>query len=148
MRSPEQTLCPFRAFRLPSGRDILLLHRLLKPGGLVMLIEPLGPEEDTVEAAVEEPVVEEAAVVESAVVEEEAPAAPAPAAPVAAPALVPAPAPAAAPVSPARRDAGRGGARDGVAGGRHAHVRVDQAAARRDGCRFEDVQAHLGRDRL
>ena len=34
------------------------------------------------------------------------------------------------------------GARDGVAGGRHAHVRVDQAAARRDGCRFEDVQAH------
>ena len=26
-------------------------HKLLKPGGLVMLIEPLGPEEDTVEAA-------------------------------------------------------------------------------------------------
>ena len=53
---------------------------------------------------------------------------------------------AAPPRLPASRDADRGGARGGLAGGRHAHVRVDQAAARRDGCRFEDVPP--GRDRL
>ena len=109
------------------------------------------PVEEAAEVAVEvavEAAVEEAAVVESAVVEEEAPAAPAPSSTCRGAGSGSTGAGGGTRLSGADRDADRGGTRDGVAGGRHAHVRVDQAAARRDGCRFEDVQAHLGRDRL